>query len=889
MWSFDSRIAEWSVKDVSDVDHPFSDGEFRGLDEGTNALFYSASLGRVVQVRRGRLMQWDGERWTKYCDFPTLGDYYRLDLLYREAVAFDAASQRVYLFGGAVPGTLDRTLRRDVVALELTSCAAEIIPTNAGPVARENATATWDSERNRLVVFGGSDTAGERSDTWEFDPVAHSWTARGGAMPPARDGATSVYDPVRRRVLLHGGSAANGLLYDTWELDSANGSWQELVTTGPSDGEEAALIFDTVRNGAALVSTRGAVWHLSGDTWLADLNPVSPSARSGFSGGYGSVSGVGVFFGGTSGDGQRDFLGDLWIWRDGWRGVYPGVSGNSLFSYGQASPSSASGSGVPSSRTGHVLATGLVDNRSLYQPKDVMVLFGGEGASNQYLGLYGDTWTFDATKMEWTPRPSTLSPRGRTAHAMAVFPNRGYVMFGGLGRDQFDTRFSQKILKDTSFSDTWVWELSTSQWRKIGSEGPSARYGHAMATNETTNELILFGGRDASGVSAETWRLNLATTGSTAVWQKLSPPSSPLARFGHSMTWDPVRQRIVLSGGEGASASQSFEDTWEWDSPGQRWVLRNVAPLEGRAGHVSFFDRKRGMLLAFGGFSHREAGRFALTHGDTLAFYRPTETDPSVGFPNGARCTSAAECGSGACVDGFCCNTACNGQCGACDLRGFEGTCSPVAGTPHGARPSCGSSGAECASQCNGIDMAQCNLPPVGTACGPAPGCFGDNTLITGAGSCDANGACVTPQVSCGNYICCDGVRCRGPTACVTDCQGANSLCAVGYKCNGAGGDPWGKCYKPAEITSFTVTPTTAKVGVPMTFQVMVTDPGTAFEYSYTFGDFFIYPDCSGPTCTWTPVAADVGRTANWKIGVRNAAFSGSVDDSETITLTVQP
>ena len=890
MWSFDSRVAQWSVKDVTDVDHPFSDGEFSGLGEGTNALFYSASLGRVLEVRRGHLVQWDGERWTKRCAFPTLGNY-GLNLLYGEAVAFDAASQRVYLFGGAVPGTFGSIRKSDVVALDLTTCGAEIVqPTNAAPVARENATATWDSERNRLIVFGGSDTSGARSDTWEFDPVARSWTARPGTTPPARSGATSVYDSVRRRVVLHGGSSANILLYDTWELDPATGSWRQLMTTGPSDGEEAALTFDTVRNGAALVSTRGAVWHLLGDTWLADLNPVSPSARSGFSGGYGSVSGVGVFFGGTSGDGQRDFLGDLWIWRDGWRGVYPGISGSPLVSYGQGSPSTKSGNGVPSSRTGHVLATGLVDNRG-FQPKDVMVLFGGEGASNQYLGLYGDTWTFDVTTMEWTPRPSTFGPRGRTAHAMAVFPNRGYVMFGGLGRDQFDGPYSQDILKDTSFSDTWVWELSNSQWRKIGSEGPSARYGHAMATDETTKELILFGGRDASGVSGETWRLNLATTGSTAVWQKLSPPSSPLARFGHSVTWDPVRQRIVLTGGEGASASQSFEDTWEWDSPGQRWVLRNVAPLEGRAGHVSFFDRKRGLLLAFGGFSHREAGRFALTHGDTLAFYRPTETDPSVGLPNGARCTSAATCGSGACVDGFCCNSACNGQCGACDLPGFEGTCSPVTHTPHGTRPSCGSSGVECASQCDGIDMVQCNVPPVGTPCGPAPGCFGDNILITGAGSCDANGACVTPQVSCGNYICCDGVRCFGPTACVTNCQGANSLCAVGYKCNGAGGDPRGRCYKPTEITSFNVTPATAKVGVPMTFQVTVTEPNTAFEYSYKLDGGATIVRCSNAsTCNWTPAAADAGKTAVWKVSVGNApGISNSLDDSETMTLTVQP
>jgi N-acetylneuraminic acid mutarotase len=889
MWSFDSRAAQWSVQDVTDVEHPFSAGEFNGLADSTNSLFYAAQLGVLLEVRHKELAQWDGERWTKRCDLPSVG---ALGSQYETSAAYDAAYQRVYLFGGGVPGSFEQ-LKNDVIALDVTTCTAEVLqPTTPPPPHRKSTSSTWDSDRGRLIVFGGLDySRGPSRDTWEFDPVGRTWTALAGAMPPARSGATSVYDSARHRVILHGGRAESALLYDTWELDPASGSWRQLVTAGPSDGEQAALTFDAIRNSAALVSTRGAVWYLSGESWTADLNPVSPSARSGFSGGFGPASGVGVFFGGTSGDGQRDFLGDVWIWRDGWRGVYPGAAGSPLISHGQGSPSTRSGMAVPSGRTGHVLASGLVDT---WANKDVFLLFGGEGASDKYLGLYGDTWTFDATTMEWTARSSSSGPRGRTGHAMSVLPNRGYVMFGGLGRDRFPTGTAKDILKDVSFSDTWIWESSGTYWHKVSDGGPSARYGHAMATDETANEIILFGGRDANGVSGETWRLALAGLNSTAVWQKLSPPSSPLSRFGHSMTWDPVRRRIVLTGGEGANASQSFEDTWEWDSLAQRWVLRNVSPLEGRAGHVSFFDRKRGLLLAFGGFSHREAGKFALTHGDTLAFHRPSETDPNGGFPNGSRCNSAGACVSGACADGFCCNSACTGQCGACDVPGFEGTCSPVAGAPHGARSACGSSGAECSSQCDGNDMTQCNVPPVGTPCGPEPGCSGENTLVSARGSCDATGVCVVPQVSCGNYTCCgaNNSSCAANPRCLTVCQvsGETAACIGGYKCNGPGELPRGQCYKPTQVTSFTATPATAKVGVPMTFKVTASEPNTAFEYRYTFGEWSIWPTCFGPTCTWTPAAADVGKTATWSVFVGNApGSSNSMDDSKTLTLTVQP
>jgi len=43
-----------------------------------------------------------------------------------------------------------------------------------------------------------------------------------------------------------------------------------------------------------------------------------------------------------------------------------------------------------------------------------------------------------------------------------------------------------------------------------------------------------------------------------------------------------------------------------------------------------------------------------------------------------AACTRNADCASGFCVAGVCCNTACDGACVACNQPGREGTCSPL-------------------------------------------------------------------------------------------------------------------------------------------------------------------------------------------------------------------
>jgi hypothetical protein len=45
--------------------------------------------------------------------------------------------------------------------------------------------------------------------------------------------------------------------------------------------------------------------------------------------------------------------------------------------------------------------------------------------------------------------------------------------------------------------------------------------------------------------------------------------------------------------------------------------------------------------------------------------------------PPGTMCDKDAQCASGHCTDGVCCNVACNGTCESCAVKGQEGTCSP--------------------------------------------------------------------------------------------------------------------------------------------------------------------------------------------------------------------
>jgi hypothetical protein len=143
------------------------------------------------------------------------------------------------------------------------------------------------------------------------------------------------------------------------------------------------------------------------------------------------------------------------------------------------------------------------------------------------------------------------------------------------------------------------------------------------------------------------------------------------------------------------------------------------------------------------------------------------------GSQSGTTCTDGAECATGNCVDGYCCETACSGQCGACDVPGYLGFCTAVTGHPHGTRSQC--PGAPCGGLCDGTDTATCNVVVSGESCGAV--CANDQLT---AETCDGHGACVAGATT----ACPNGFACAGLAVCGAQCS-TGADCATGYACSG--------------------------------------------------------------------------------------------------------
>ncbi|MDP2269378.1 MAG: hypothetical protein Q8N23_24880 [Archangium sp.] len=160
----------------------------------------------------------------------------------------------------------------------------------------------------------------------------------------------------------------------------------------------------------------------------------------------------------------------------------------------------------------------------------------------------------------------------------------------------------------------------------------------------------------------------------------------------------------------------------------------------------------------------------------------------------GVTCGSSAECQSGFCADGVCCDQACSGSCDRCNLAGSVGTCSPAPASDPGS-PACGG-----AVVCNGT-LADCPI-----LC--SSGC--PSTTFCSGTYCSArktNGVSCAAATECQSNFCVDGVCCNAACGDLCDacsvaqgaavngtcgllgpsriCRGATNTCDQEERCNG--------------------------------------------------------------------------------------------------------
>ena len=483
--------------------------------------------------------------------------------------AYDPIGDRMIVFGGA--GNAG-ALYNDVWALSLSGSPAwtALTPSGSPPLTRRAASVVYDSNQQRLVIFGGY-RGTYLSDAWALPlsgPLAWTPLVTGGTGPTARAFHSATYDAGRNEMLVFGGS--DGVFKsDAFALSfTGPATWSAVSTPGGDPGVRGwhTLVRDPVRDRDIVFSGVSSIiladlWQLERDgtpawTPIPASNPYVLPARMGASMIRDPVRDRLIIFGG----GGAATYGDLWEWP-----LAPGRSARPLVAAGTP----------PTARSGA---------SAIYDPvRDRMILYGG--FTNVVLG---EVWELS---LSGTPTWTQLSPAGsppvdRTLHSALYDPvSDAMIVFGGIGAGPR--------------ADTWQLSLSSPMtWTDISPtmNTPPVRYSHFAVLDPVAHRMYVFGGDTPD---TQTHRLELS---GTPTWS-VEPTTGPAPRNAGVSVHDAARHRGVLFGG--AVGATNPNDVWElkFTPAGATWNL--LAPdgtlPSGRYRANAAYDIMRNRMLVFGG------------------------------------------------------------------------------------------------------------------------------------------------------------------------------------------------------------------------------------------------------------------------------------------------
>jgi hypothetical protein len=285
-------------------------------------------------------------------------------------------------------------------------------------------------------------------------------------------------------------------------------------------------------------------------------------------------------------------------------------------------------------------------------------------------------------------------------------------------------------------------------------------------------------GDDASAALVSTSTNQSTTTDQSTSGASSNAPTSPTPSTGSNST-SAAQVSLVLSDASASTSTKVEDRDAELDAGPPRHSEKVDASESTQDVEVAHSSDASNL----GDTSDSSATTSSWTSSST-----PATSDQDAKFMNGVLCEGASQCESNFCVDGVCCDGACEGTCetcgsdGACTLDSDDNTCAPItcqASTACTTYP-----GPNTASRCS--DLGSCITSE--SYCVPS---FADVGAPCGSGlSCNAQGACVSACPE--NQLWCNE-ECVDPSSNDENCGECGTTCGDGAACQG------GDCICPTE------------------------------------------------------------------------------------------
>ncbi|MFW9849114.1 MAG: kelch repeat-containing protein [Candidatus Thorarchaeota archaeon] len=226
-------------------------------------------------------------------------------------MVYDSQSDKMVMFGG-LENYNDLIYRKDTWTYDYNTNSWENVTTSVAPGARGAYGMVYDSESDRIILFGGEQAGvGIFNDTWAFDVETSTWEKMNPAIfPSSRYFPSMAYDEESDRVILFSGRGVGPeKIASTWAYDYNTDSWQDLSpSTQPPWLRAHDMTYDNESDTIVLFGGSNVDDFAQDDTWLFDYNTntwtlaspdTSPSPRLRESMVYDVESDIIISFGGT--------------------------------------------------------------------------------------------------------------------------------------------------------------------------------------------------------------------------------------------------------------------------------------------------------------------------------------------------------------------------------------------------------------------------------------------------------------------------------------------------------------------------------------------------------------------------------------------------------------
>ena len=397
--------------------------------------------------------------------------------------------------------------------------------------------------------------------------------------------------------------------------------------------------------------------------------------------------------------------------------------------------------------TGTWTATGKMNDRrynhsaTLLKSGHVLVA-GGRTVT----ALLGTAELYDPSTGKWAAQGSLL--QARSHHTATRLVSGAVLVAGGT---------SCATSCPTALAE--LFDEQTGKWVSTGSLKVSRR-GHT-ASIDGVGRVVVVGGSTPGGDSKSVERYD------KGIWSTMA--SMVEARVNHSASW--LSCGLVIAGGQGKTPVLDSTEIF-----GQPWI-KTASMKHARHSHSATVIKSGKLLVAGGGGVGNKSEIFdpksktwssvvsllakrahhtatLLTTGRVLVAGGTGLSSAEIyNHTTGLSCTSNAQCASGNCVDGVCCQSACTGTCMECVAQsGSQGTL----------------------GQCVPVAVSKPDLNAKATCTAPM--------ACSGVGVCKkANGQTCTAGGECATGLCADGRCC--PSACQDTCKscglpGSQGICS---------------------------------------------------------------------------------------------------------------